>query len=219
MTKTLNVLKEKLFSVYYMTFKIFKLIFLDDSYLQVVGFSTSLKQKKPCDKNGNPVPWMNYNVISFLKGRLNKDLSLFEFGSGYSTIFYSNLVSKVVSVEYDKNWLNKIQDMVPPNAELVFKSLDYDGEYCQSILSTNSNFDVVVVDGRDRVRCAKHAVNALSDRGVIIFDDSQRGTYEEGLEYLAEKGFRRLDFEGLKPNNYGFDRTSIFYKDNNCLNI
>jgi len=219
MKNMLSVFKQKIFSSYYLTYKLFKLIFLDDSYLQVVGFSNSLKQKKPCDKDGNPVPWMNYNVISFLEGRLNKNLSLFEYGSGYSTIFYSNLVSNVVSVEYDEKWLNKIQKMLPANANLVYKSLDYDGEYCQSILSTKSSFDVVVVDGRDRVRCAKNAVNALSDRGVIIFDDSQRDIYEEGLEFLVEKGFRRLDFEGLKPNNYGFDRTSIFYKDNNCLNI
>lgn len=199
--------------------KIFKLIFLDDSYLSVVGFYTSLKRNEPCDKDGNPVPWMNYNVISFLKGRLNKDLSLFEFGSGYSTIFYSNLVSNVVSIEYDKKWMDILQERLSSNVKLVYKAEDYDGEYCRSILSEDSKFDVVVVDGRDRVRCAKQAVNALTDRGVIIFDDSQREYYEEGLVYLSEQGFRRLDFEGVKPNNYGFDRTSIFYKDGNCFNI
>jgi len=217
--KPFAFIKDKILSAYYLTIKMFKLLFLDDSYLHITGFVNSVKEKRPCDKSGNPVPWMNYNIITFLEDRLKKDLSLFEYGSGYSTIFYSNLVSNVVSVEYDKNWLSRIQEMLPKNAELIYKELDIDGDYCRTILDTNKRYDVIIVDGRDRVRCAKNAIHSLTDRGVIIFDDSQRERYKEGVVFLLQRGFRKLDFEGLKPNNYGFDRTTIFYKDNNCLNI
>jgi hypothetical protein len=214
-----NKLKTKIKYYYLVIIKSFKILFYPDSYLHVTGFLNSVGQNKPCDLEGNPIPWMNYNALSFLQKRLNKDITLFEYGSGYSTTFYANLVSKVISVEYDKTWLDKIQNTLPDNASLIFKPLDYEGDYCHAILSTSMLFDVVIIDGRDRVRCAKNAVKALTDRGVIIFDDSQREKYQEGFDFLIEQGFKQLDFEGLKPNNHKLFRTSIFYKNNNCLTL
>jgi hypothetical protein len=78
---------------------------------------------------------------------------------------------------------------------------------------------VVVVDGRDRVNCVKQAVSALSPRGVILLDDSQQDKYQEANEFAAAQGFRALDLEGLKATGKGLDRTTLFYRDGNCLGI
>jgi protein-L-isoaspartate O-methyltransferase len=51
---------------------------------------------------------MNYSVVEFLRQRLTKNMLLFEYGSGYSTLFFSKLVKKVVSVEYDKDWYERM---------------------------------------------------------------------------------------------------------------
>lgn len=64
----------------------------------------SLAEGRPVDSVANAIPWMNYNAIEFLDERLNKNLTLFEFGSGYSTYFYASRVKAVVSVEYDDRW-------------------------------------------------------------------------------------------------------------------
>jgi tRNA A58 N-methylase Trm61 len=148
-------------------------------------------------------------------------MDIFEYGSGYSTLFYSQLVKHVVSVEYDKEWYEKIREMAGRNVQLIYQAMEYDGEYCRLINQQNRKFDVIVVDGRDRVRCAINSCRSLSENGVIIFDDSMREKYSDGIKFLLDNGFRKIDFVGLKPasKELGPAQTSIFYRPGNCLGI
>ena len=190
-----------------------------NSYLTETGWRESVRRGYPCGPDGAALPWMNYHIISFLEDRLTKDLSLFEFGSGFSTVFYSRLVGSVTSVENDKEWYRQISEQVAENVQVVFVDSDVDGDYCRTINLTDKTYDLVVVDGRDRVNCVEQSFAKLTDRGVIVLDDSQREKYLPALESARDRGFRILDFEGLKPKGLGFDRTSIFYRSDNCLNI
>lgn len=196
-----------------------KLIRNRSSYLYLTGWMQSLRESRPTDKNANPIPWMNFAVIKLLEDRLKEDFILFEFGSGYSTCFYARKVRAVISVEYDKQWFGIVKTQVPANVELIFRENDVNGEYCRAIGATGKQFDVVVVDGRDRVNCVKQALPALSPGGVILLDDSQRDEYREGIEFARENGFRALDLEGLKATGNGIDRTTVLYRDGNCLGI
>ena len=196
-----------------------KLIGNKDSYLYQTGWMQSLLESKPTDSASNPIPWMNYSVIKLLDDRLKPDFTLFEFGSGYSTRFYAKKVATVVSLEYDEQWFRIVKADMPENVRLVFQNNDVDGEYCRFIHSAGIAFDVVVVDGRDRVNCVKQAVSALSPRGVILLDDSQQEKYREAREFATARGFRALDLEGLKATGKGLDRTTLFYRDGNCLGI
>jgi hypothetical protein len=189
------------------------------SYLHATGWDNSYREKKPLDGEGNPVPWMNYPVISFLKERLHSNMHLFEFGSGYSTFFYAARVRSVTSVEYSPHWYKRIKDGSPENVNVLFREKDRDGLYAKSITDSPPPFDVVVVDGIDRYSCIKRSVYALSDTGVILLDDSQRERYAEAINFLRAEGFRVLHFEGLKPCGYKLYRTSVFYRPGNCFNI
>jgi hypothetical protein len=190
-----------------------------NSYLHTTGWLHSLEAGKPIDKDGNPIPWINYPMIRFLEERLTDDLNVFEFGSGYSTLFYAKKVKSITSLEYDKNWFELITSMVPKNAQLIYKKKDIDGEYCRTIHIANKKYDVIIIDGRDRVNCIKQSFSALSLQGVIILDDSQRERYKKGIVLANEKGFRILNIEGLKPHGTNTDCTTIFYRDGNCLGI
>ena len=75
----------------------------------------SLKRGYPCRSDGDEVPWMNYSIVSILNDRLRPDMKLFEFGSGYSTLFYAKRVNRVASVEYDRGWFDRMQSRVPPH--------------------------------------------------------------------------------------------------------
>jgi hypothetical protein len=196
-----------------------KLIKNRDSYLYTTGWMQSLRTSVPVDRNANPIPWMNYSMIKLMEDRLKDDFVLFEFGSGYSTRFYAGRVKAVTSVEYDETWFQIIKAQMPENVELIFQKRDIDGAYCRVIGSTGNVFDVVVVDGRDRVNCVKQSIPALSPRGVILLDDSQRDRYREAIEIAKAKGFRALDLEGLKATGKELNRTTIFYRDGNCLGI
>src|ERR1035437_5170281 len=56
------------------------------------------------------VPWMNFNAISLLNKYLTKDMTVFEWGSGSSTLFLSQRVYKVISIEHNKEWYSKVND-------------------------------------------------------------------------------------------------------------
>jgi hypothetical protein len=190
-----------------------------ESYLSVTGWTRSIMEKRPCRSDGSAVPWMNYPVITLIQGRLNKNMRLFEYGSGYSTLFFSNLVGDVVSVEYDLQWYEKISKELPKNARVMFVQNDVDGTYCRAIHQVPEYFDVVVVDGRDRVNCIKQALTKLNESGTMLLDDAQRESYQGGIDYAVGQGFKRLDVEGLKPGDHGVHRTTIFYRSTNCFNL
>ncbi|HEU4458922.1 MAG TPA: hypothetical protein VFR90_07350 [Methylibium sp.] len=196
-------------------------VLVDDesSYLHQTGWLRSLAEQRPVDAHGNPLPWMNYSVVRFLQERLHGELDLFEYGSGFSTGFYAERVRSVVSVEYDPGWVAQLRPTLAANVELIEQPQDIDGDYCRTILRTGRRFDVVVVDGRDRVHCVEQAFRCLSERGVVLLDDSQRERYRPAFELAVAQGFAMLSFEGLKPTGQEIDRTTLFYRLGNCLGL
>jgi hypothetical protein len=190
-----------------------------DSYLHSTGWIESKRRGYPCRPDGSELPWMNYAVIAFLERRLNKNLSVFEYGSGYSTLFYARRVRNVISVEYDQAWIASIGPRLPPNASVLFVPDDVDGDYCRAIARSGDSFDVVVVDGKDRENCVKQSMQALSSRGVIVLDDSQRAGYAPAISYAQDNGYLTVDFEGLKPTESSWFRSTILYRRENCLGL
>jgi len=193
--------------------------FETDGYLHDIGWLESMDTDSVIDAQGKPIPWLTYPFISFVGARLNKSHQIFEFGSGNSTLYYAEKVASVDSVEHDKFWYDKIKTSVPQNSTLYFCDMDYGGAYCQYAEKTGKQYDIIVVDGRDRVNCCKNSVSALKPGGVIVLDDSNRETYREGAAFLENQGFKRLDFWGLAPMVTYLKCTSVFYRDNNCLGI
>ncbi len=189
------------------------------SYLYSTGWMQSLEKQKLIDGNGSPIPWMNFPVVKFLEEKLTRDLNLFEYGSGYSTCFYADRVKSVVSVEHDEKWLKVIQSEVPENVQFIFREKDIDGDYCRAIGSTGDRYDVVIVDGRDRGNCLKQSITALSPGGVILLDDTQREGFQELIDFAIQNGFKTLNMEGLKALSTEIERTTILYREGNCLGI
>lgn len=188
-------------------------------YLRQHGWLQSVREQRSVDYTGRPVPWITYPCLEFLERRINKRMAVFEYGSGNSTLWWSERVGKVVSREHDFVWYQEMKKHAPSNVELCHVPLENEGEYSREILKYPSQFEIVIVDGRDRVNCLKNAPVALRDDGVIVLDNSERKEYEEGIKLLSEKGYRKLDFCGLGPINAYSWCTSIFYRIPNCLEI
>jgi hypothetical protein len=195
------------------------LSFNNKGYLDDIGWFKSFDTLSPVDKDGNPIPWVTYSFIDFIKERLNKQHTVFEFGSGNSTFFYAKYAGIVVSVEHDKDWYDKIVKSKPENSEMIFTELIRGGDYCKMPVKLGEKFDIIIVDGRDRVNCCKQAVDALSDNGVVVLDDSEREFYKEGVDFLIKKGFKHLSLSGISPGLFYRKSTSVFYKADNCLGI
>lgn len=188
-------------------------------YLHTIGWFKAFDSQQAIDQNGQPIPWVTYAFIDFIKPRLSKQMSIFEYGSGNSTLFYAKYAGRVVSVEHDEAWYRKIVKEKAENAEMIFSQLDMNGVYSKKATSLGEKFDLIIVDGRDRVNCCKHGVQALSANGVLILDDSERPHYDEARTFLKQQGFKELSFSGISPGLFYEKATSVFYKADNCLGI
>jgi len=54
-------------------------------------------------------PWISFSAIRFLKKIIRKDMRVFEYGSGGSTLFWISRVQEVVSVEHDHSWYSNMK--------------------------------------------------------------------------------------------------------------
>ncbi len=183
------------------------------------GWYKSYNSKTAIDKAGNPIPWCTYPYIKFIEPRLKKTSNVFEFGCGNSTLWYAKRVGTIKSVEHDKNWFEYISTKLPINSKVVYCKLVDGGDYSKEALISGDKYNLIIVDGRDRVNCIRNSISALSDDGVLIFDNSDRPQYKEGIDILFENGFKKIDFIGLSPVTPHNNVTSVFYKTNNCLGI
>ncbi|MEP2024445.1 MAG: hypothetical protein ABJH98_13635 [Reichenbachiella sp.] len=195
--------------------------FHKESYFVREAYLKSQSEKKPVDANGNPIPWMNYAILDFFSERLNADLSLFEYGSGFSTQYFASKLKTVKSIEYDQIWYQKVRKEIAhlENAEVKYYELDRN--YANAILTEGEEilYQLILIDGRHRVACAKNACAQLTSDGVLILDDSDRKGYKEVFEYYKKQDFRHLTFSGIKPTSFRKHSTTIFYRPNNCLDI
>ncbi|MFO7657509.1 MAG: hypothetical protein R6W78_10610 [Bacteroidales bacterium] len=186
------------------------LSFMHNGYLLEIGWFESLKRKECIDENGEPIPWAPYPYINFLKDYLNEKMTVFEFGSGYSTLFFSNRVKKVFCVEHDLDWVTKLKLDKKDNIIVFNKKLDI--EYEETLLTIDEKLDLIVIDGRRRVNCIKIAANKIQGDGLIVLDDSDRIEYQDGINHLINLGFKKINFTGISPLAFINRKTTIFFK-------
>jgi hypothetical protein len=185
------------------------------SYLRSVGWLKSINTQQSVDALGNPVPWFTYAANTFLGTRQLDSLAVFEYGCGSSTLWLAERVASVHSVEHNYVWYDRMKKLLPPNVTLTLAIAGY----VENILVSNTPYDLIIVDGIDRIACCEAATKALSAHGVVILDNSERVEYAPAITSLQAKGFRRLDFAGLTPISNIGSCTSFFYRDGNCLGI
>ncbi len=186
------------------------------SYLKNEGWQKSTIANSSIDINGESIPWYSYPCLDFLKSRIKNNMSIFEYGSGNSTIWWSKFSKNVIACEHDKLWIEKIKPL-PTNVKIIHQNLDE--SYSETILRYNNYFDIIIIDGRKRNECMKNCIHALKKNGIIILDDSNREKYEEGCSYLKSIDFKRLDFWGMKTIQPNKSCTTIFYKQDNIFGI
>lgn len=182
------------------------------------GWFKSRRMGSSVDAFGNNIPWYTYSFLDAFSDRVPNDIRVFEYGSGNSTKWWAERAEEVVSVEHEKTWFDKVRSEMPGNVRLIYRDLKGNA-YPDAIKEADGLFDLVIIDGRKRVACSEACVEKLTERGVIIWDNSERVYYHEGIKELHKQGFRHLRFTGFIPIDFAPSETSVFYRDNNCFGI
>lgn len=178
-------------------------------------------------------------AVRYLSKFLNPEMKLFEWGAGISSVWYAKRITEYVAVEHDEQWFKRIQKSLRDQHLLTAKLLYTPEKDSNDIFSWQSDwryydlikecpgnpnlkdyifsidtypdayFDIIVIDGRERIPCLLHAREKLNHHGIIIFDDSARPRYEKCFTILKDWEYIKFDF-GLK-------QTAIFARNRDDL--
>lgn len=148
----------------------------------------------------------NKNEEDFLFGLCKPHMTVLEWGSGLSTLAIAPLVKSVVSIESHFKWAVEMKAKIPKNVDLHYiepNNPDYqdDGtyedfkDYIEFPKTLGTKFDLIFIDGRARMECAKLSPELLAPNGVIVIHDIfhpdhkwKRYEYDIALQWLEHTG-------------------------------
>jgi hypothetical protein len=147
--------------------------------------------------DGRYLPWLTYPMIEFLDGLDLSSKTVFEFGSGGSTLFWAKRAREVTAVELDGTWAAKVASLAPDNVNVIHEP---DGHlYAAVPVRLDKKFDVVLIDGAERFRSTLSAIAVLSDGGMILLDNAD--WYPNCRKALIDAGLIEIPFCGFDPIN------------------
>jgi len=172
------------------------------------GQLRSIRERRPVRSDGSAIPWYTYPAIEYLSQFDFSNARVFEFGAGFSSLFWAQRARTVISVESDPGWLEHLKEGVRPNQKVLLRQGRDD--YVNAIREQPDLFDVVIVDGRWRHACVEATMDKVRDDGLIVLDNSDR--YPKATRCLRDSDRFQVDFSGFGPvNNYAWT-TSIFLR-------
>jgi hypothetical protein len=147
---------------------------------------------------------MSENEYKFIEKYLTPDDILLEWGSGNSTIYFSGMVQKIISIEHDVDYYylvkNTIRSFDIKNVELYHvppvKGEDREKQlynYINFPVDNNMVFTKVLIDGRGRKYCATKIVDYITDDTIVFIHD-----------------FNSSDVEGYQDDNYFNDILNVY---------
>jgi hypothetical protein len=188
-------------------------------------------------------PWLSFAAIELIGNFITKEMAVFEFGGGGSTLYFAKRVAEVVTVEHDAEWFPMIGKSLKENGCSNWKGMlrpaedggdasasiadpdayisddaAYKGKQFRSYASAidtwaDAHFDLVIVDGRARPSCLKHALGKIKPGGLLVLDNSDRAYYTEKTKSLVEPLFvELLSCKGPGPYLEWFTQTTIWKK-------
>jgi FkbM family methyltransferase len=132
---------------------------------------------------------------TFVKKILQPHFVVLEYGSGVSTLEFSKHVKEYHSIEHDRVWYERVSLGRDENFHLYYIppttpwQQGCDGtyqqfkEYVDYVSELNKVFDLVLIDGRARVECAKTIMPYVTPSSYVLIHDFDRPIYREALYY------------------------------------
>lgn len=177
------------------------------------GHDRSRRSKRPVDADGNSLPWYTYPAIDYIRELDFSEWDVFEYGTGYGTLFWRTMARDVVTVEHDEVWYGEIRDQLTGAGTLLLRK-EKEG-YIKTIGELGKLFHVIIIDGVHRRACATQVGVYLAKGGLVILDNSD--WYPNTSAFLRGMGLLQVDFTGFGPVNDYTWTTSFFFSPTACL--
>ena len=178
------------------------LSFLTNKLRTEYGFLESSRKNIPVNDKNEIMPMYTYPCYEWLNSIDWTDNKVFEYGTGYSTIWWQNKNVDYHAVEDNKQWYDMIEDKTNINYKPGLH------KYIQSIYDYNYKFDVIVIDGVFRFDCIKPALDKIKNDGIIIVDNTD--WHRNSKEELDKSDLIPIHFHGFKPLHVDSETTSCY---------
>ena len=178
------------------------LSFLTNKLRTEYGFLESSKKNIPVNDKNEVMPMYTYPCYEWLNSIDWNGSKVFEYGTGYSTIWWQNKNVDYHAVEDNKQW----HDMIEDKTNIEYKPGHH--KYIESIYKYDFKFDVIVIDGVVRFDCIKPALEKIKDDGIIIFDNTD--WHKNSKEELDRSDLIPIHFHGFKPLHVDSETTSCY---------
>jgi hypothetical protein len=148
-------------------------------------------------------PDWSEDTIEKIDKVLTKNYTVFEWGTGYSTIWLAQRAGQVITMEHTQEWFDRIKAIAIAlgSFNIDFNLYPLTDERYYTHIHNTGGVDFIIVDGRNRVRCFNEAIKLGKP---VMLDDSERERYKEVFTH-------GLNFIDTLPSNAG-QKATIFSK-------
>jgi len=138
-------------------------------------------------------PWLVPNSVIFLEAVLTSDSSVLEAGAGASTVWFAKRAKHVLSFEHNKSWYDNVKETLEYHG---IKNVDlrHEPEYPKKGLTIEGLFDVILIDGRGRVKTAMSILRNLKAGGYLILDNAERAKYDKIIKVMRALKYPSITF-------------------------
>lgn len=157
-------------------------------------------------------PWISYDAQALIKNFMKPDMRVLEYGSGLSTLWYSQHAGEVVSIEDDKDWYNQVVALLREGTQgnVRYRFADEPAGYTNVTPDeAGSGFDLIMIDGRYRDLCVANALSLVRPGGMIYLDNSDKricpisgdvpAARRRLFEFAATDNARIINFTDFAP--------------------
>jgi hypothetical protein len=177
------------------------------------GHFRSSLMEKAVSRTGEPLPWYTYPCIDLLGARDFAGKTVLEMGAGQSTLWWAGRAGRVVSLESDPAWYDRIAAGMPANVSLNRVPAGTADEYVAAVREILTGepemFDVVIIDADWREASVELALSVLRPGGALICDDAESYGFHDKTR---DSNLSRVDFFGFSPGVVLPHCTSVFFR-------
>lgn len=143
---------------------------------------TEIEGWQTLDDNGVKMPWYTRSCLAWLDKLDLKDKRVWEYGCGYSSLWFRSRGAIVGGVDSNKDWA-KLSDAYYTEVKIDYLQCNLRG----------GKFDIVVIDGDFRDECTQYALNRTKKGGHIIIDNWKQASADLAEWPITEKLIEGMD--------------------------
>lgn len=145
------------------------------------------------------MPWYTLPALKWLKKMDTRLWRVFEYGCGYSTLWWKVNCEFLKSIDSNEMWAKAMGAIYEPQKESYIAMVEGWGKY-----------DCIIVDGEHREECAIYCTEFLKPGGVLIIDNwKETGGFDCSNIERHLQGWQCTVHQ--QPNHSDW-RTAIFIK-------